>query len=71
MISGDAYESMKEQIEAHGGVIIEDHEQGEAYREQGREDSEKLDEILGSDELKNQLDSLAQQFYEEYGYYPE
>lgn len=71
MISGDAYESMKEQIEAHGGEIIEDHEQGEAYREQGREDSQKLHEDLQSEELKNQLDSLAQQFYEEYGYYPE
>ena len=71
MISGDAYESMKEQIEAQGGVIIEDHEQGEAYREQVREDSQKLHEDLQSEELKNQLDSLAQQFYEEYGYYPE
>lgn len=71
VISGDAYESMKEQIEAQGGVIIEDHEQGEAYREQVREDSQKLHEDLQSEELKNQLDSLAQQFYEEYGYYPE
>ena len=71
MISGDAYESMKEQIEAHGGEIIEDHEQGEAYREQVREDSKQLNEGLQSERLKNQLDSLAQQFYEEYGYYPE
>lgn len=71
MISGDAYESMKEQIEAHGGEIIEDHEQGEAYREEVRENGQKLHEDLQSEELKNQLDSLAQQFYEEHGYYPE
>ena len=71
VIGEDAYESMKEQIEAHGGVIIEDHEQGEAYREQGRENTESLREGLQSEELKNQLDSYAQQFYEEYGYYPE
>lgn len=70
MISGDAYESMKEQIEAQGGEILETHEQGEAYREQVRENTEKLHEGLQSEELKNQLDSLHQQFYEEYGYYP-
>ena len=70
VISGDAYESMKEQIEAQGGVLLETHEQGEAYREQGRENSQKLLEGLQSEELKNQLDSLHQQFYEEYGYYP-
>lgn len=69
VISGDAYESMKEQIEAQGGELLETHEQGEAYREQVREDSEKLNEILGSDELKNQLDELNRQFYEENGYY--
>lgn len=71
MISGDAYESMKEQIEAHGGVIIEDHEQGEAYREQGREDSEKLNESMQKGEADDLLDQLYQQFYEEHGYYPE
>lgn len=69
VISGDAYESMKEQIEAQGGVLLETHEQGEAYREQVREDSEKLHEGLTSDELKNQLDELNRQFYEENGYY--
>lgn len=70
MISGDAYESMKEQIEAQGGEILETHEQGEAYREQVRKNTEQLREGLQSEELKNQLDSLHQQFYEEYGYYP-
>lgn len=71
MISGDAYESMKEQIEAHGGVIHETQEDADRANAQGHEDSQKLHEDLQSEELKNQLDSLAQQFYEEYGYYPE
>lgn len=71
MISGDAYESMKEQIEAHGGVIHETQEDADRANAQGHEDSEKLNEILGSEELKDRLDSYAQQFYEEYGYYPE
>ena len=71
MISGDAYESMKEQIEAHGGVLIEDHEQGEAYREKVREDTEQLHNLFESGEAARVLDQLYQQFYEEHGYYPE
>lgn len=71
MISGDAYESMKEQIEAQGGEILETQEDADRANAQGHEDSQKLHEDLQSEELKNQLDSLAQQFYEEYGYYPE
>lgn len=71
MISGDAYESMKEQIEAHGGEIIEDHEQGEAYREQGREDSQKLHEDLQDTEYMDQkMEEMIQEFYNRYGYYP-
>ena len=70
MISGDAYESMKEQIEAQGGEIIEDHEQGEAYREEVRENGESLHELFESGEAARVLDQLHQQFYEEHGYYP-
>lgn len=70
MISGDAYESMKEQIEAHGGVILETQEDADRENAEVRENGEKLREGLQSEELKNQLDSLHQQFYEEYGYYP-
>lgn len=71
MISGDAYESMKEQIEAHGGELLETHEQGEAYREQGRENTEQLHNRFESGEAARVLDQLYQQFYEEHGYYPE
>ena len=71
VISGDAYESMKEQIEAQGGEIHETQEDADRANAQGHEDSQKLHEDLQSERLKNQLDSLAQQFYEEYGYYPE
>ena len=71
MISGDAYESMKEQIEAQGGEILETQEDADRENAEVRENSRKLHEDLQSEELKNQLDSLAQQFYEEYGYYPE
>ena len=70
MISGDAYESMKEQIEAQGGEILETHEQGEAYREQGRENTESLHESMQNGEADDLLDQLHQQFYEEHGYYP-
>lgn len=71
MISGDAYESMKEQIEAQGGEILETQEDADRENAEVRENTQKLHEGLQSEELKNQLDSLAQQFYEEYGYYPE
>ena len=71
MISGDAYESMKEQIEAQGGEILETQEDADRKNAEVRENTEKLHEDLQSERLKNQLDSLAQQFYEEYGYYPE
>ena len=71
MISGDAYESMKEQIEAQGGEILETQEDADRENAEVRENTQKLHEELQSEELKNQLDSLAQQFYEEYGYYPE
>lgn len=71
MISGDAYESMKEQIEAQGGEILETQEDADRENAEVRENGEKLHEILESKELKDRLDSLAQQFYEEYGYYPE
>ena len=70
MISGDAYESMKEQIEAHGGEILETQEDADRENAEVRENGQKLHEDLQSEELKNQLDSLHQQFYEEYGYYP-
>lgn len=70
MISGDAYESMKEQIEAHGGEILETQEDADRANAEAHENSQKLHEDLQSEELKNQLDSLHQQFYEEYGYYP-
>lgn len=70
VISGDAYESMKEQIEAQGGEILENHEQGEAYREQVRENGEKLHDVIVSGEGTALLDELHQQFYEENGYYP-
>ena len=71
MISGDAYASMKEQIEAQGGEILETQEDADRENAEVRENGRKLHEDLQSEELKNQLDSLAQQFYEEYGYYPE
>lgn len=71
VISGDAYESMKEQIEAQGGEILETQEDADRENAEVRENTQKLHEDLQSEELKNQLDSLAQQFYEEYGYYPE
>lgn len=71
MISGDAYESMKEQIEAHGGELLETQEDADRENAEVRENTQKLHEGLQSEELKNQLDSYAQQFYEEYGYYPE
>ena len=71
MISGDAYESMKEQIEAHGGVLLETHEQGEAYREQGRENTQKLHEDLQDTEYMDQkMEEMIQEFYNRYGYYP-
>lgn len=71
VISGDAYESMKEQIEAQGGEILETQEDADRENAEVRENGQKLHEGLQSERLKNQLDSLAQQFYEEYGYYPE
>ena len=71
MISGDAYESMKEQIEAQGGEILETHEQGEAYREQGRENTQKLHEDLQDTEYMDQkMEEMIQEFYNRYGYYP-
>ena len=70
VISGDAYESMKEQIEAQGGVLLETHEQGEAYREQARENGQSLHNRFESGEATRVLDQLHQQFYEEHGYYP-
>ena len=71
MISGDAYESMKEQIEAQGGEIIEDHEQGEAYREEVRENTQKLHEDLQDTEYMDQkMEEMIQEFYNRYGYYP-
>ena len=71
MISGDAYESMKEQIEAQGGELLETHEQGEAYREQVRENGEKLHEDLQDTEYMDQkMEEMIQEFYNRYGYYP-
>ena len=66
VISGDAYESMKEQIEAQGGQILETQEDADRENAEVRENTEKLNDILGSEELKDRLDSYAQQFYEEY-----
>lgn len=71
MISGDAYESMKEQIEAHGGVIHETQEDADRENEEVRENSEKLHESMQAGEADDLLDQLYQQFYEEHGYYPE
>ena len=69
VISGDAYESMKEQIEAQGGEILETQEDADRKNAEIQENGEKLHEGLTSDELKNQLDELNRQFYEENGYY--
>ena len=69
VISEDAYESMKEQIEAQGGELLETQEDADRKNAEIQERSEKLNEALGSDELKNQLDELNRQFYEENGYY--
>lgn len=69
VISGDAYERMKEQVEAQGGEILETQEDADRENAEVRENSEKLYEGLTSDELKNQLDELNRQFYEENGYY--
>lgn len=71
MISGDAYESMKEQIEAHGGEILETQEDADRENAEVRENTEKLNESMQAGEADDLLDQLYQQFYEEHGYYPE
>ena len=71
MISGDAYESMKEQIEAQGGEILETQEDADRENAEVRENGEKLHNRFESGEAARVLDQLYQQFYEEHGYYPE
>lgn len=70
MISGDAYESMKEQIEAQGGEILETQEDADRENAEVREDSKQLHESMQNGEADDLLDQLHQQFYEEHGYYP-
>ena len=71
MISGDAYESMKEQIEAQGGEILETQEDADRENAEVRENSQSLHESMQNGEADDLLDQLYQQFYEEHGYYPE
>lgn len=70
MISGDAYESMKEQIEAHGGEILETQEDADRENAEVRKNGESLHNRFESGEAADLLDQLHQQFYEEHGYYP-
>ena len=70
MISGDAYESMKEQIEAHGGEILETQEDADRENAEVRENTESSNESMQNGEADDLLDQLHQQFYEEHGYYP-
>lgn len=71
MISGDAYESMKEQIEAQGGEILETQEDADRENAEVLENSKQLHESMQAGEADDLLDQLYQQFYEEHGYYPE
>ena len=71
MISGDAYESMKEQIEAQGGEILETQEDADRENAEVLENSKQLYESMQAGEADDLLDQLYQQFYEEHGYYQE
>lgn len=72
MISGDAYESMKEQIEAQGGEILETQEDADRANAEARENGEKLHEDLQDTEYMDQkMEEMIQEFYNRYGYYPE
>ena len=69
VISGDAYESMKEQIEAQGGEILETQEDADRENAEVHENGEDLHRIFQSGEGTKLLDELNKQFYEENGYY--
>ena len=72
MISGDAYESMKEQIEAHGGEILETQEDADRENAEAHENGRKLHEDLQDTEYMDQkMEEMIQEFYNRYGYYPE
>lgn len=71
MISGDAYESMKEQIEAQGGEILETQEDADRKNAEVRENGRKLHEDLQDTEYMDQkMEEMIQEFYNRYGYYP-
>ena len=71
MISGDAYESMKEQIEAQGGEILETQEDADRENAEVRENGRKLHEDLQDTEYMDQkMEEMIQEFYNRYGYYP-
>lgn len=64
VISGDAYESMKEQIEAQGGELLETQEDADRRNAEIREDSEKLHEDLQDTEYMDQkMEEMIQEFY--------
>ena len=71
VISGDAYESMKEQIEAQGGEILETQEDADRKNAEIQENGEKLNEALQDTEHMDQkMKEMIQEFYNRYGYYP-
>lgn len=71
VISGDAYESMKEQIEAQGGEILETQEDADRENAEVRENGQKLHEDLQDTEYMDQkMEEMIQEFYNRYGYYP-
>ena len=68
VISGDAYESMKEQIEAQGGEILETQEDADRENAEVRENGQKLHEDLQDTEYMDQkMEEMIQEFYNRYG----
>ena len=68
VISGDAYESMKEQVEAQGGEILETQDDADRENAETHKNGEELHRIFQSGEGTKLLDELNRQFYEENGY---